>query len=97
MNVRSLFEQRVEPGQQTLIEYLPDGEAVLLNTRTERYFGLDSMGVQIWSTLVSSPTIGEAYESLLDEYDVEAVRLRADLENFVEDLVSNGLLEVTAG
>lgn len=87
------FNQRVAVPDSVLFREL-DGEAVLLDLETEAYFGLDSMGTAIWQQLAAQPTIEAAVVVLLDEYDVEPARLRADVTEFVGQLVEHGLLEV---
>jgi hypothetical protein len=72
------------------------GEAVLLNLKSERYFGLDDIGTCMWRSLTTAPCIQATYEQLLSEYDVDADQLRRDLNDLVENLVAHGLVEVTA-
>ena len=74
-----------------------DGEAVLLNLSNERYYGLDEVGARMWAALTSASSIQEAYESLLQEYEVEPGQLRHHLEELVEKLRDNGLVEVGGG
>ncbi len=76
-----------------LIEELPDCDSVFLNMENERYFGLDEMGTRLWAALTTSPTIDDAIQFLLAEYDVDEVQLRSDLEQFLADLVDRGLVE----
>ncbi len=70
------------------------GESVLLNLNSERYFGLDEVGTRMWAALVASASVQAAYEVLLGEYDVEAEQLRQNLQELIAKLVENGLLEV---
>jgi hypothetical protein len=69
-----------------------DGEAVLLETKTGRYYGLDEVGTRMWSLIHSHGEIGAVCRALLAEYDVPEDRLREDLERFVETLAARGLL-----
>jgi hypothetical protein len=71
-----------------------DGEAVLLETASGRYYGLDEVGTRMWSLLQTHGETGAVCHALLAEYDVPEDRLRADLEVFVETLAARGLLEV---
>jgi hypothetical protein len=43
---------------------------VLLNLKSENYFGRDPVGTRMWTLLATSDSIQSAYEALLDEYDV---------------------------
>lgn len=70
-----------------------DGEAVLLNLNSERYFGLDKVGTRMWTALCKFESIQAAYEVLISEYDVDADLLRRDLNALVEKLLKHGLVE----
>jgi hypothetical protein len=74
-----------------------DGESVLLDLRSECYFGLDDVGTQVWKRLTGSGTIQAACESLLAEYEVDSELLRRDLMALVENLKEHGLVEVRPG
>ena len=87
------FSTRISIPPDVLVSALA-GESVLLNLKSEKYFGLDEVGTRMWGALTSSNTIQEAYETLLAEYDVEAELLRKDLTDLIEKLVEQGLIEV---
>ena len=70
------------------------GESVLLNVKTERYFGLDDVGTSMWQALTTRPTLQAAYDDLLTAYDVAPDVLKRDLAKLVEKLVEQGLLEI---
>lgn len=72
------------------------GESVLLNLKTETYFGLDETGTRMWEVLAGTVSIQAAFDVLKDEYDVEPHRLQKDLEELVDKLVGHGLLELAA-
>jgi hypothetical protein len=71
------------------------GESVLLNLKNERYFGLDDVGTRMWKALMAVDSIQAAYEMLLAEYDVEADRLRQDLDELIGKLMEQGLVEIS--
>ena len=71
-----------------------DGESVLLNLESERYFGLDATGTRMWELVTSQPSIGIAFEKLQEEYEVEPEILRTHLTELLSGLVENGLLQV---
>ena len=89
------FAARVSVSPDILISEV-GGESVLLNLSSERYFGLDDIGTQMWKTLIASDSIQAAYETLLAEYDVEASRLRDDLSDLIQKLMEQGLVEVSS-
>ena len=71
-----------------------EGESVLLNLDSERYFGLDATGTRMWELMTSQPCIGSALEKLQEEYEVEPEILRTHLAELLGRLVENGLLQV---
>src|ERR1700692_847745 len=86
------FMDRVVVPSHVLVRFL-DKESVLLNIETERYFGLDETGTRMWQLVTAAPKVEVAYQQLLDEYDVEAELLRANLTDLLNRLVENGLFE----
>lgn len=87
------FTDRVTLPQDVLISGV-DRESVLLNLDSERYFGLDEIGTRMFSLLTSSSSVQAAYETLLQEFDVDAELLRHDLLSLADKLVAQGLAEV---
>jgi hypothetical protein len=69
-----------------------DGEAVILNMESGMYFGLDQLGTRIWQLIAEHGRLSMVSRALLDEYDVPASILDADLARLVAALVEKGLL-----
>ena len=72
-------------------------EAVLLNLKTELYLGLDTVGTRMWTLLTEASSIQAAYDALLQEYQVDPVRLREDLDEFLSRLLAQGLIQIGPG
>jgi len=87
------FTERLILPEDVLISDV-EGESVLLNVNSERYFGLDEVGTRMLSVLTTSKSIQSAYEALLEEYEVEDETLHNDLAELIDRLVDQGLLEV---
>ena len=87
------FSTRISIPPDVLVSALA-GESVLLNLKSEKYFGLDEVGTRMWSAITSSSSIQDAYETLMAEYDVEGELLRKDLSDLIEKLVEHELIEV---
>ena len=84
---------RVSVPSDTLINVL-GSESVILSLKSERYFGLDEMGTRMWSVLTTAPSLQEAYDTLLSEYEVEPEILRKDLEELLQKLVEQELVVI---
>jgi Coenzyme PQQ synthesis protein D (PqqD) len=88
-----VFADRVAVPSHVLLRNL-DGETVLLNLDTEKYFGLDRTGTQMWETVTRAPNIEVAFEQLSGEFEVAPETLRHHLTELLNQLVENGLLHV---
>jgi len=71
-----------------------DGEAVVLELESGRYFGLNETGTRMWLLLQEHGSIESALRALMVEYDVNEERLRKELLSFVDTLSSQRLLQV---
>ena len=70
------------------------GETVLLNTRNEEYFGLDSVGTSMWQALEETGDLEQIVRRLLPIYAVEERELRKDVGDLLRKLQEAGLVEV---
>ena len=73
------------------------GETVLLSLKTARYYGLVDVGARIWSLVQEPVRVSAICETISREYDVAPERCEADVLKFLEELSSNGLIEVDGG
>jgi hypothetical protein len=73
-----------------------DGEMVLLNLETERYFGLDAIGADIVTRLTQQPEAA-ALGALVADYPVDPEVLHRDVDDLVATLLEAGLLERVEG
>ena len=68
------------------------GETVLLDLKSEQYFGLDEVGTRIWQLLQEKGELQPVFDTVLEEYGVEADQLKADLNELLGQLEKAGLL-----
>ena len=71
-----------------------DGEMMILDMNSQNYFGLDSIGSVIWQIMQDEKSIDSILERLLERYDTSVDILKRDLFIFIDELVSNRLIEV---
>ena len=71
-------------------------EAILLDLETETYYGLNAAGSRLWNLLTTAPTIRDALEVMIEEYDVAPEELKRDMDALIDELLQRGLLR-TAG
>ena len=87
------FENRIKIREQILKKHF-DNESLILNLNNENYYGLDAVGTRFLEVLLESDSIRCAYETLLEEYDVEPETLQKDLIKLLNVLEQNGIIEI---
>ena len=87
------LKSRISVGHNVQFQEV-DGEAVLLNLESGKYFGLDQVGTRMWQLLTEHGQVESALRLLLQEYDVTEDRLQQDLIALIDQLASHGLAQV---
>ena len=72
-----------------------DDEAIILDIPSQEHFALDPISSFLIKSIQNGIKPLDAYAQLLDEYDVSAEQLKADLNTLLEDLLKHQLIEVT--
>jgi hypothetical protein len=72
-----------------------DGEALLLDPRTNRIHQLNPQGTLVWSVLDGEGTVGELVADLADAFEADPERVREDVHRLLEQLAAFDLLEGT--
>ena len=72
-------------------------EAVIMNTETGIYFGLDRVAREIWQHLKQQMTYKQLKEMLLQDFDVDSDRCDLDLRSFLQQLRDQKLVRFDYG
>jgi coenzyme PQQ synthesis protein D (PqqD) len=83
---------KLTPAPDVLIQTVV-GEAVLLDLRSQKYFGLNQVGTRAWQLLQETGDAATVHARLRQEYDVAAGQLERDLDALFERLLKAGLVE----
>lgn len=70
------------------------GEGVLLDLKSESYFGLDEVGTRIWRLVEGDGRLHVVHARLLEEFDVEPAQLERDLAELIDRMAEAGLVRV---
>lgn len=69
-----------------------EGEAVVLDLRSGTYFALNGVGTRIWKLIGQYGDLSLVRSHILEEFDVSADVLDRDLEHWLTELRSRGLV-----
>lgn len=69
-----------------------DGEAVLLDFASGRYYGLNAVGTRVWTLLASGKSVDDAIDAVANEFDASEEQVASDVGELVTELLSRGLL-----
>ena len=89
MDVASTDQFLVHP---SVITRELSGETVLLNLESGVYYGLDTVGTRVWQLLTQGRTIAGVCDTMIEEYDVAAQVLHADVMRLVGELHDRGIV-----
>ncbi len=83
--------QKIEISSEVLTQEV-DGETVILDLKSESYFGLDEVGTRIWQLLQEQEDIQTITATMLNEYDVKEEQLEKDIQNLLTQLNKAGIV-----
>ena len=68
------------------------GEAVLINMKTNRIYELNETSGRLWELLCAGKSLEEIRQVMLQEYDVEAGQLAAEVDGIIISLEQEQLI-----
>ncbi len=70
------------------------GDAVLLDSESGEYFGLNQVGARIFELAQQTSTLERILEAMYEEFDVEQARLKADTMAFLDEMETRRLVRL---
>jgi hypothetical protein len=70
-----------------------DGDAIVIDTISGRYYSLEGTGETAWTLLVASHSVGEVAAALRERYEVGAADVEADVSRLADELLAENLIE----
>ena len=86
-----LETQKITISEEALSQEV-NGETVILDLKSESYFGLDEVGTRVWQLLQEHGDLQKVFDAMLEEFDVDANTLASDMKNLINDLIEKGLI-----
>ena len=84
------------PSADVLVAHL-EGEAVLLDLTSKRYFRLNSTSAAIWRAMEEGKSPSEIVDVLLEGFDVDREMATRAVDDTLTELSERGLLRDTIG
>ena len=69
------------------------GELVVINMKSGEYHIFNSIGSMIWLVIADEKNINEILKDIVNRYDVELEKASIEANNFIDNLLQQGLLE----
>ena len=88
-----LETQKISISEEALSQEV-NGDTVILDRKSESYFGLDEVGTRIWQLLQKNGNLQQTFDVMQDEFNVEAGQLEKDLIELVGKLEEAGLISL---
>ena len=88
-NPTTVFRKNAE-----LLESDVDEEVVALDVNRGQCYGLNAVGSRVWRLLDTPRSLEDICSLLQEEYEVEPEACQAEVARLMEDLQSEGLVEI---
>ena len=91
-NHKTLCPQaRFHPHPQVMSQRLGN-ETVLIHLRSDRIFQLNDTGTRIWELMETGQDLATIQQKLLEDYDIEAVKLNQEIADLLAVLMLEELV-----
>lgn len=71
---------------------LMNGETVMMDADSGRYYNLGTVGGEIWRLLENRMTLSELVSALVSEYEVTPEQCKKDIVPFLGKMMESGLI-----
>jgi hypothetical protein len=83
---------RLRPNRPDVIDQTFNGEAVLVNFRTGRYYSLDAQATSVWELIVAEQSPAAAAQALADRFGATRDEVEASLPPLLRRLLDEELV-----
>ncbi len=90
------LDTRLRPNHEEVIGKVLDGEAIVINLATGSYYAMPDVGAVIWEAIEEQCSLHEIADRVSARYDVSAERAAADMLEFAERLLQEGVVALTS-
>lgn len=96
IDVNSPAVQSLEPNRPDVLDEIFDGEAVLVNLRTGRYYALDAQATSVWELIVAGEPVAQAVATLSEQLGLPPASIEAGVLPLLHRLEEESLIRGSA-
>ena len=74
-----------------------ESEVLIGDLQSKESYRLEGVGADIWKAVIKSKGRDEIVDTILEDYEIDELSMRADLNDFIKDLIERGLLKESYG
>lgn len=71
-----------------------DGETVMMSVENSEYYSLSPVGTRIWQIVEKEISYKDLISQLMTEYSIDIETCKSDTEEFINELINKGLVEL---
>ena len=86
------MESRYEANGRNVIHETIDGEAVIINLMSGRYYSVQGSGAEIWNLIDGRDSVGQAAQWLAQRYSLPETDMQDVVARFLAQLTEEGLI-----
>ncbi len=92
-NTTSLNQQKFIQNKNYIASDM-NGEKVMLDVQSGKYYNLGTIGGRIWDLSAQASTVEEIVSRLMEEYEVSQEVCTQQVSTFIGQMLSEGLVEI---
>ncbi|GGI95727.1 lasso peptide biosynthesis PqqD family chaperone [Paenibacillus hunanensis] len=92
-NMTGLDQQRFVQNKNYIASDM-NGEKVMLDVQSGKYYNLGTIGGRIWDLSAQASTVDEIVARLLEEYEVSQEVCKQQVTTFMGQMLSEGLVDI---
>jgi len=79
--------------ESRLVWRVVDGEALIVDLASGRFFSLDRVGTEVWTGLKNGLDLAQIVDAIATTYGVDEQTVRRDVNDLLEELSREGLVD----
>jgi hypothetical protein len=91
------MERAYQPNSPGVASEIIDGEAVIMNLKTGKYFSAASSGCLIWACIEKAQPVDHIAKLFVAQYAATPDQAKTEIDRFIQDLLAEDLIRAADG